>query len=78
MDSLTRGNPAVEQLVKQEEDNDEDSTASRFTARLLKFLLKGFLAKDKVVRYRVLHLMAEMVSHLGEIEYVFVLFLICI
>lgn len=48
--------------------DDEDSTATRFTARLLKFLLKGIEAKDKNVRYRVLQTLVEMVSHLGEIE----------
>ncbi|KAM6503308.1 Nuclear condensing complex subunit [Amanita muscaria] len=51
-----------------EEDPDEDTTASRFIARLLKFLLKGFLAKEKFVRYRVLYTVAEMVSHLGAID----------
>ena len=52
----------------EDEDEDEDTPASRFTARLLKFLLKGFLAKEKSVRYRVLCTVAEMVSHLGAIE----------
>ncbi|XP_006463505.1 hypothetical protein AGABI2DRAFT_73577 [Agaricus bisporus var. bisporus H97] len=48
--------------------DDEDSTATRFTARLLRFLLKGIEAKDKNIRYRVLHALVEMVSHLGEID----------
>lgn len=55
---------------EEDEDEDEDTPASRFTARLLKFLLKGFLAKEKSVRYRVLCTVAEMVSHLGAIEWV--------
>ncbi|KAF9008698.1 nuclear condensing complex subunit [Cyathus striatus] len=62
---------AAEETVNQEskdEDEDEDTTASRFTAHLLKFLLKGFTGKDKIVRYRVLRIVAEMVSHLGEID----------
>jgi hypothetical protein len=33
--------------------------------------MSGFMAKDKNVRYRVLQTVAEMVSHLGEIEYVY-------
>jgi hypothetical protein len=33
--------------------------------------LKGFVAKDKSIRFRVLQMVAEMVSHLGEIECVF-------
>ncbi|KII87700.1 hypothetical protein PLICRDRAFT_30295 [Plicaturopsis crispa FD-325 SS-3] len=53
---------------KSEDDDDDDTTASRFVARLLKFLLNGFLAKDKAVRYRAVHVVAEMVSHLGEID----------
>jgi condensin complex subunit 3 len=57
-----------EKSAADEEDDDEDTTASRFTARLLKFLLKGFLARDRFVRYRVLYTVAEMVSHLGAIE----------
>ena len=52
----------------EDPDDESESTAARFTARLLKFLLKGFLSKDKSVRYRVLQTVAEMVSHLGEIE----------
>lgn len=58
-----------------EEDEDEDgditdTTASRFTAKILNWLMSGFMTKDKNVRYRVLQTVAEMVSHLGEIEYV--------
>jgi condensin complex subunit 3 len=64
--------PAAEQKKNQPyEDDDEDTPASRFTNRILRFLLKGFVAKDKTVRYRVVHLVAEMVASLGEIEYVF-------
>ncbi|KAG5641543.1 hypothetical protein DXG03_004802 [Asterophora parasitica] len=61
---------AVEEKTAEEadEDDEEESTASRFTARLLNFLLKGLLAKEKSVRYRVLQTVAEMVSHLGEID----------
>jgi condensin complex subunit 3 len=57
--------------VKQEEaaDDDEESTATRFTHRLLKHFLKGFQAKDKNVRYRVVCLVAEVISQLGELEY---------
>ena len=56
--------------MKQEEggDNDDESTATRFTYRLLKHFLKGFEAKDKNVRYRVVCFVAEVISHLGELE----------
>ncbi|OAX38286.1 hypothetical protein K503DRAFT_718426 [Rhizopogon vinicolor AM-OR11-026] len=56
--------------TKKEEDNeeDEDTTASRFVDKVLTFLLTGFQAKDKVARYRCVHFLAEMVAHLGEIS----------
>lgn len=57
--------------TKKEDDNDgddDDTTASRFVARLLKFLVNGFVAKDKIVRYRCVRILAEMVTHLGEID----------
>lgn len=51
-------------------DEEEETTASRFVTRILRFLLSGCVAKDKNVRYRVLQTIAEMIAHLGEIEYV--------
>ncbi|KAH8989792.1 nuclear condensing complex subunit [Lactarius hatsudake] len=56
--------------LKQEEgeDNDDGTTATRFTYRLLKYFLKGFEAKDKNVRYRVVCFVAEVISHLGELD----------
>ncbi|KAI0266182.1 nuclear condensing complex subunit [Gloeopeniophorella convolvens] len=51
-----------------DEDEDEEPTATRFTYRLLKHLLKGFEAKDKNVRYRVVHFVAEIVLQLGELD----------
>lgn len=62
---------AEERDIEEDEDEDNDTTASRFTAKILNWLMSGFMAKDKNVRYRVLQTVAEMVSHLGEIEYVF-------
>jgi len=55
---------------KADDDDEDEDVASRFVARLLKHLIKGFLAKDKNVRYRVLQMVSELISHLGEIEYV--------
>lgn len=51
-------------------DEDDDSLASRFVSRLLKWLLQGFLAKNKIVRYRAVFIVSELISHLGEIEQV--------
>ncbi|KAF8163123.1 nuclear condensing complex subunit [Crassisporium funariophilum] len=59
---------AEDRNLDEDEDDDNPTTASRFTARLLKHLLKGFVAKDKNVRFRVLQSVAEMISHLGEID----------
>lgn len=55
----------------EEEDEDEDDPAARFIMRLLRFLHKGCMAKDKIVRYRVVQCISEMIAHLGELEYVF-------
>ncbi len=51
-----------------DDDDDDDTTASRFVSRLLRYILKGFEAKDKNVRYRVVQMVAEMVPYLGELE----------
>ncbi|KZT66150.1 hypothetical protein DAEQUDRAFT_730656 [Daedalea quercina L-15889] len=52
----------------KEKGEEEETTASRFVSRILRFLLSGCVAKDKSVRYRVLQSIAEMISHLGEID----------
>ncbi|KAJ8693485.1 chromosome condensation complex Condensin, subunit G [Pleurotus ostreatus] len=59
---------ASELKMEDDEDADDDTTASRFTASLLGHLLEGFEAKDKTVRYRVLQIITEMVAHLGELD----------
>ncbi|KAF8906012.1 nuclear condensing complex subunit [Gymnopilus junonius] len=51
-----------------ESDDEDETTASRFTEKLIKFLLPGFLAKNKNVRYRALQIVAEMISYLGQID----------
>lgn len=48
--------------------DDDETPNSRFVSRLLSYLLQGFLAKDKVVRYRSVSIVAELVSNLGELE----------
>ncbi|KAI0040302.1 ARM repeat-containing protein [Auriscalpium vulgare] len=52
-----------------DDDEEEEQTVSaRFVAQVLKHLLKGFEVKDKNVRYRAVHFVAEMISHMGEID----------
>jgi condensin complex subunit 3 len=58
----------VRKAAENQSEDEEDTVVSRFVSRLLKFLFQGFQAKDKSARYRVIQLVAEMVSHLGEIE----------
>ncbi|ESK90249.1 condensin subunit cnd3 [Moniliophthora roreri MCA 2997] len=61
---------AAENREDDEEEDvlDIDSAISRFTERLVGFLLKGFGAKDKSVRYRVVQICAEIVINLGELD----------
>ncbi|KXN87766.1 Condensin complex subunit 3 [Leucoagaricus sp. SymC.cos] len=51
-----------------EEDDDDDTFVSRFVARLLKWILRGFLAKDKSVRYRSVFAVSEMILWLGQLD----------
>ena len=64
---------AHEEREREGLDDEDDTTASRFVSRLLKFLFKGTLAKDKTARFRAVQCIAEMVAHLGEIECVTIL-----
>ncbi|CCM04766.1 uncharacterized protein FIBRA_06956 [Fibroporia radiculosa] len=59
---------ASEEKQKEQIDEDEDTTASRFVSRVLKYLIAGCVAKDKTVRFRVVQCIAEMIAHLGEID----------
>ncbi|KAF4564848.1 hypothetical protein EYR40_011021 [Pleurotus pulmonarius] len=60
---------AAEEAAKHPDADDNDDTlSSRFLARLLTWLFDGFLAKNKVVRYRSVQLVSEMISHLGELD----------
>lgn len=51
-----------------DDDNDEDTPFSRFISRLLKYLSKGFGAKSKIVRYRCMSFLSEIIAHIGELE----------
>lgn len=63
-------NPAAAEEAAKHPDADEndDPLTSRFLSLLLTWLFDGFLAKNKVVRYRSVQLVSEMISHLGELE----------
>ncbi|KAJ7258714.1 nuclear condensing complex subunit [Mycena haematopus] len=47
---------------------DEDTVASVFVSSILEWVIQGFVAKNKIVRYQTVHLVAEMISFLGEVD----------
>lgn len=49
-------------------DEDDDTVASRFVSRLLKWLFQGFSAKNKITRYRSVSIVSELIVHLGELD----------
>ncbi|KAF7316513.1 hypothetical protein MIND_00170500 [Mycena indigotica] len=69
---------AQEDTTKKQADNpaesistggtEEDSLASVFVSAILEWIVQGFLAKNKVVRYQAVHLVAEMIMYLGEVD----------
>ncbi|EKM57502.1 uncharacterized protein PHACADRAFT_90256 [Phanerochaete carnosa HHB-10118-sp] len=63
-----KGEAARKANPTEEDEPDDDTPASRFVSRLLRFLFKGCQAKDKIIRFRVVQCIAEMVAHLGEID----------
>ncbi|KAJ3509746.1 hypothetical protein NLJ89_g5062 [Agrocybe chaxingu] len=50
------------------EDEVEETPTSRFVSKLLNWFVQGFGAKNKIVRYRCIQAVSEMISHLGEID----------
>lgn len=52
----------------EEEEEEEDTPASRFYTGLSAFLLRGFGAKDKNVRYRCCQALAGMLPYMANIE----------
>ncbi|THV04781.1 hypothetical protein K435DRAFT_774313 [Dendrothele bispora CBS 962.96] len=61
---------AAEEAGEREDDDDMnlDTTATRLTENLVEFLLKGFNAKDKTVRYRIVQIVSEVILNLGELD----------
>ncbi|KAF6764231.1 nuclear condensing complex subunit [Ephemerocybe angulata] len=50
------------------EEEDTETTTSRFVARIIGWLLQGFQAKNKNARFRCLHIVSELISHVGDLE----------
>lgn len=61
---------ADEEVRREGRSEDEDTIADRFMARVFRHLLQAFLAKDKTIRYRAVHIVGEMLPHVGLMEYV--------
>lgn len=61
-----------EQSASDESESDSDdldeTSASKFVDYLIHHLLRGILAKDKNVRYRVVQLLAYLVNYITEID----------
>ena len=51
-----------------EENDDDDTFASRFTAAFIRYILQGYKATNKAVRVRVVQITSHVISHLGQIE----------
>ena len=64
LDSFTH----TEKQNNTAENEEDETTSSRFVIRLIKYLLKGFEAKDKNVRFRVLQLMSEIIRSISAPE----------
>ncbi|KAI0747199.1 nuclear condensing complex subunit [Daedaleopsis nitida] len=58
----------VEERKQEGIAEDDDTPSERFLSHLLRFLLDGCVAKDKVVRFRVCQCIAEMITHLGSLD----------
>lgn len=69
LEEKTAPSSSISVLVANNQEDDENPT-TRFVSRLLNWLLQGFVAKNKNVRYRCIYIVSEMISHLGEIEQV--------
>ncbi|KAL1747325.1 nuclear condensing complex subunit [Schizophyllum fasciatum] len=53
---------------REDEDEDDETFASRFTAHFIRYILRGYMASNKTVRLRVVQLTSVVVSHLGQID----------
>lgn len=60
----------LQERQKDGVDEDDDTTTERFLSHLLRFLLDGCVAKDKIVRFRVCQCIADTINYFGSIEYV--------
>ncbi|KAJ7064682.1 nuclear condensing complex subunit [Mycena amicta] len=68
-DDTTKQQPdGAAQSISSGGADEDDSLASVFVAAILEWIVQGFVAKNKVVRYQTVHLVAEMIMYLGQVE----------
>ncbi|KII87912.1 hypothetical protein PLICRDRAFT_112070 [Plicaturopsis crispa FD-325 SS-3] len=63
-----KGVPKLAGSENKPQDEDDDTPASRFVARVLAWLLRAFTAKNKNIRFRGVSVVAEVIAYLGEID----------
>ncbi|OBZ79993.1 Condensin complex subunit 3 [Grifola frondosa] len=77
--AVKKGPPTVERVIKfigayakflaeKDSDDDDDTLSTRFSFRLLTWLVQGFVAKEKIVRFRCIGLATEMIAHMSELD----------
>ncbi|KAJ1743304.1 chromosome condensation complex Condensin, subunit G [Coemansia sp. RSA 989] len=64
---LTNGSDA-DDVFSAEQDEEVDTASSRFVELLIRYLLQGFQAKEKLTRLRCCQIVAMSVTSLGEID----------
>ncbi|KAF7365576.1 hypothetical protein MVEN_00431000 [Mycena venus] len=72
---VKKGPPTVDRILKFTaqyvrfvNEKQDDAIASVFVASILEWVIQGFVAKNKIVRYQTVHLVVEMISFLGEVD----------
>ncbi|KAJ1791222.1 chromosome condensation complex Condensin, subunit G [Coemansia sp. RSA 1807] len=66
--SKARTGADADDVFEDDEDLDVDTASSRFVELLIKYLLQGFQAKEKLTRLRCCQIVAMSVTSLGEID----------
>lgn len=54
--------------LEEDEDEDESTWGTRFTAKVVKSVVRGFEVKEKNVRVRTLQIFESFIPYLGPIE----------
>ncbi|KAJ2141367.1 chromosome condensation complex Condensin, subunit G [Coemansia sp. RSA 678] len=66
--SKARTGADADDVFEDDEELDVDTASSRFVELLIKYLLQGFQAKEKLTRLRCCQIVAMSVTSLGEID----------